>query len=390
MFSNLMEIQMKNSIIIPEKFEKIFMIEASKEGLISHIDIGEDYTEYDEWEKELYSRYHQTRQKVFQMLLLYDEIIFPDFDPTYEYDNLKNKANFFIYSLEDFLQYDPIHEEGHMEFSEYIKPAVLSNIIKELKKYIVIKDENISFKSIASEIYDITLGRSKKISNKIEGILETNKFMFDLQHQQYFKIMDKLHAPSVINKNRFYTDLAQLVISSYERLCWQLEISSNRDAYIINCDYQLSKIGCDDYKKDINLYLDSYKILKYECSKIIGNLPKMNSLKDVFELKEKRKNDIKNLKDVLEQLEYTLKNEGKEQTIIKASNEVKKASNALNKRNELAFVGKWTTLFSVPVSLVEMLCGLPPIGLSLSVIGTGSCIVDEIIKRKNAWCEIVR
>lgn len=381
---------MKNSIIIPEKFEKIFMIEASKEGLISHIDIGENYRECDELERELYSRYHQTRQKVFQMLLLYDEIIFPDFDPTYEYENLQNEGNFSIYSLDDFLQYDPIHEEGHIEFSEHVKPAIIPKITKELKKYIILKDDNVSYKSIASEIYDIALGRSKKINNNVERILEVNKFMFDLQHQQYFKKMDELNAPSVINRNRFYTDLAQLVISSYERLCWQLEISSNRDAYIINCDYQLSKIGCDNYQKDISSYLNSYKILKYECSKIIGNLPKMNSLHDVFEMKEKRKNDIKNLNDVLEQLEYTLKNNGKEQTVIKASNEVKKASDALNKRNDLASVGKWTTLLSVPVSLAEILCGLPPIGLSLSVIGTGTCIVDKIIKRRNGWCEIVR
>lgn len=381
---------MKNSIILPTKFEKIFMAEARKSDLIKHIDIGEDFAEYDAWEDELYSKYHKSRQSLFQMILLYDELIIPSADPTYEYDKLLSNGNFSIYSFDDFVQYDPVHEEGHLQFAEYLKPVIIPVVTKELKKYFLIKDENISYKKIASEIYDISLGIKNKINKNIDNIIELNKFFFDLKNQNYYKVMDELNAPSVINRDRFYTDLYQLIKVSYEQLCWQLDISSKRDAYIINCEYQLSKIGCDDYQKDINTYLESYKILKCECSKIIGNLPKMNDLYDVFELKEKRKNDIKNLREVMHQLEYTLKNEGREQAIINASNDVTKAAKALSKRNELSSVGKWTTLFSVPVGITEILCGLPPIGIALSTVGAGVCITDQIVKNKNSWCEIVR
>lgn len=381
---------MKNSIILPTKFEKILMAEARKSELVKHIDIGENFADYDIWEDELYSKYYKSRQSLFQMILLYDELIIPSADPTYEYDKLLSNGNISIYSFDDFVQYDPIHEEGHLQFAEYLKPAIIPVVTKKLKKYFLIKDKDISYKKIASEIYDISLGIKNKINKHIYNLIEVNKFLFDLKNQHYFEIMDALNAPSVINENRFYTDISQLIINCYEQLCWQLDISSRKDAYIINCEYQLSKIGCDDYQNDINTYLDSYKILKCECSKIIGNLPKMNDLYDVFELKEKRKNDIINLREVLCQLEYTLKNEGKEQTIIRASNDVSKAAKALSKRNELDSVGKWTTLFSVPVGIVELLCGLPPIGLALSAVGTGVCIADKIVKDKNSWCEIVR
>lgn len=381
---------MKNSIILPTKFENIFMIEARKSNLIKHIDIGEDLSRYDGWEEKLYSKYHKARQNVFQMILLYDELIIPAADPTYEYDKLQDKDNFLIYSFDDYCQYDPIHEDGHIEFAEYLKPVIIPVITKELKKYFLIKDKSISYKSIASEIYDITLGLKKEINNNVDFIIEVNKFLYDLQHKDYFKKMNKLNAPSVINEDIFYTKLSQTILRSYTNICWQLDISSRQDAYIINCEYQLSKIGCGEYQKDVSAYLDSYKLLKCECSKIIGSLPKMNNLNDVFELKDKRKNDIKNLKEVLTHLEYVLKNEGKEQAVIKATNDVKKASESLAKRNELTTVGKWTTLFSVPVAIMEILCGIPPIGLVLSTVGTGVCIADDILKKRNGWCEIVR
>lgn len=381
---------MNNSIILPTKFENIFMIEARKSGLIHHIDMGEDFREYDEWEEKLYSKYHASRQKMFQMILLYDNIIISSADPTYEYHRLQSRADFSLYSVEDFFQYDPVHTEGHLEFAKYVKPAIIPHVIKDLKKYFVIKDKGLSYKNIASEIYDISLGIKNKMNKKIDNIINVNKFMFDLQHQDYFEKMRYLNAPSVINENRFYTDLAQTILGAYQQLCWQLEISSKKNAYIINCDYQLSKIGYDNYTKDINAYLESYKILKCECSKIIGSLPRMDNLYEVFELKEKRKNDIKNLREVLCQLEYTLKSEGKEQAIIKASNDVRKAAESLSKRNKLSLVGKWTTLCSVPIGVAELLCGLPPVGLALSAVGAGICITDEVLKKRGSWCEIVR
>lgn len=136
--------------------------------------------------------------------------------------------------------------------------------------------------------------------------------------------------------------------------------------------------------------MEAYKILKCEYANIIGTLPHMSSIEEALSLKEKRKNDIKNLREVICNLEDVLKAEGKEKTTIKAINDIKKASNALSKCEIVNKIGKWTTLFSVPVGVIEMLLSGGLIGLGISVVGTATCIIDEKIKRNNNWCEVLR
>lgn len=381
---------MKNSLIIPGKFEEIFMLEAKKSGLIKHIDVGVDTSEFDNWKEKLFSRYYKSRQSLFQMILLYDDLIIPSADPEYDYSALNKRGNFSIYSFDDYLQYDPIHMESHAEFSHYLKPALIPHLAKELKEYFVYEEPKLRLAQVVSDLYDVILGLKDDLNKEVNEFLEFNKIIFDIRHMQYFRKMDELQAPSVINRNRFFTDITYLIISNYERLCWELEISTNKNAHIMNCEYKLAKIGYENFDTSINTYLESYKILRCELSKLIGTLPKLDSLDEVFELKEQRKSDINNLKEVLNQLEYVLKNEGKERAIIEASHDVQKAAESLSKRNKVASVGKWTTLFSVPISVLEIAKGLPPIGLALSAIGTGVCVADEFFKKKGGWCEVVR
>lgn len=386
------ELIVKNSIIIPRNYERAFIYEAKRDNLIRRIDFGDDFDKNDEYEdlEDAFLKNNRIRQNLFQMILLYDNIIFPDMDPTFDCSTLKSMDDFSIYSFQDLLEFDAIHQEGHVLFADHLKSAITPVITRDIKKYFSMRD-NTPLKDIVSEIYDVTLGIEKRFSNKIEELIELNKFVFDLRHREYFRKMTELRAPSSINEDVFFTVCSGLVLTAYEDLCWQLEISNTNDAYIINCEYQLAKIGCNDREKNISDYLDAYKILKCECSKIMENLPKMNNLREVFELKEKRRHDVKNLREVLANLEYVLRTEGKEQAIEKASRDVTKASKALSIGKMLSPVGKWTTLFSVPIGVAEMLLkGVPPMGLAVSCLGTIDYIANERLKRKNGWCEIVR
>lgn len=380
---------MKNSIILPSEFETIFMIEARKGGYIKHIDIGRDFSQIDSWEEQENAKKYRTKQKLFQMLLLYDELIFPDADPTYEYEKLQEQGGISIYPIDDYLQYNPLLEEGHLEFAEYLKPAIIPVASKIIRSYIRENNSDVTYNDIVSNIYDYALGIEKTMDAEVVKILNVNEELYKMRHHERTEKMLALNAPPAMFKDRFFHDLQEIVKTEYRTLCWELDISTKQGAYIINSKYQLSKIGCEELEKTAASSLAAYKILKCECAKIIGELPRMDNLDDVFELKTRRKKDIKNLKEELENLENIIKTEGKEQAIKKATEDVKKASNALAKRNALETIGKWTTLLSVPIGIVdELFCS--PISHGLSIVATGGLITDEIIKSKNSWCEIVR
>lgn len=384
---------MRNSIILPLNYEKVFMMESRKSGLIKHIEFDEEFdsSNLDAFEDDIYKRKTKVRQNLFQMILLYDELILQDTDPTYDYSKIKDLGNFKIYPFEEFYYFNAINQENNSIYAEYLKPAIINYIKKELKSYFIItNDDKKTYNELISELYDFIFGIKSGLTKETISLLELNEFAYKLRHRKNIHIMKELNAPVELTDRRFWTELVNWFFTFYEHLCWQLKISSEQQSYIVNSEFQLSKIGCDIYEENINTYMDAYKILKCECSQIIGTLPHMDSIEDALSLKEKRKNDIKNLRDVIDNLENTIRNEGREVAIAKATKDVTKASLALSKCESVNKVGKWTTLLSVPVGIAEMLFGGGIGGFGLSVVGTATCLIDEKIKRNNSWCEIVR
>ena len=365
------------------------MMEARKSGLIKYVEFDADSYALDKYEDEICKNHYKIRRNLFQMLLLFDELIIEFSDPRYDYHKIKEMGNFTIYPFDDFWYYNPLGEEENSLYAKYLKPAILPIIVRKIKHDIVHRGR-ISYKRIASELYDVVLGISKNLSSKVDEILHLNKKLWDLSHSNRIRKFEEIKAPQFMTKTWFYTYLMELIRSEYERLCWQLKISAEQDAYIINSEYKLSHIGCDIYEKNISTYMESYRILKCECAKLIGTLPHIESIEEAISLKEKRGHDIKNLREVLDNLENVLKNDGKESAIIKAANDVKKASSALSKRNRINKVGEWTTLFSIPVAVMEMLLGGGVLGGILTAVGTGVYIIDKKVERDNNWCEIVR
>ena len=145
---------MKSSIILPEKYEKIFMLEAQKVGLVKPIDFelyypgqGMDNCDDFEYLMKNYSKCHNARQQLFQMMLLYDDLVIPVSDPTYDYNELNNIGGCSLYSLDNFANFDPIHEEGHEQFAEYLKPVLLPSVKRYIRKYINMKTDDISYTS---------------------------------------------------------------------------------------------------------------------------------------------------------------------------------------------------------------------------------------------------
>lgn len=385
---------MRNSIIIPAKFDDIFRMEAKKSGLIKlneekereYMESAPSMINLESRLEKKYARWYKTRQKLFQMILLYDEIIIPTAAPQYYYDELENAGNFTIYSLEDFFHYRPMLEEEHIFYAKYLKPAILPVLKKEYKELFPILEKGVSLNSILSNLYDCVLGITSEMNLSTVLSIEGNKEAFKTASNHR---LDSYFTNGIKDKE-FYIELFLSIIPMYEELCWELDISLKNNSYIINSKYELSKIGCDIYSKDIKTQHKAYEIIKLECSKTIGNLPHMNNLTDVLTLKEKRKTDIKNLREVLNNLETVIKEQGTEKAVIKAANDVQKAAKSLSKGNTLADVGKWLTLISVPVTVAEILYNLPPTSSLITVCGAGVCLNEQFNKNKGGWCEVVR
>lgn len=384
---------MKNSIILPLNYEKVFMMEARRSGLIKHKEIpnAPDLSAFDYYEDEVYKRYYKVKQNLFQMIVLYDELIIQDSDPTFEYNEIENIGNFKIYPFDDFYYFDAKQQENNALYAEYLKPAILKLLKKDLKSYFPISNNRkVSYNKMISELYDFIFEIHDSISKNTMELLELNEIAYKLRNRKNINIMKNLNAPNILIEGRFVADIISWVRLYYDQLCWQLKISSEQDAYIVNSEFQLSKIGCNIYEENINTYMEAYQILKCECANIIGTLPHICSIEEAISLKEKRKNDIKNLREVISNLENVLRTEGREKAILEATKDVRKASSALSKCEKVNKIGKWTTLLSVPMGIAEMLLGGGIGGFGLSVIGTATCLIDEKIKKNNSWCEIVR
>ncbi len=384
---------MRNSIILPLNYEKVFMMEARRSGLIRHKEIpnAPDFSAFDHCEDEVYKRHYKVKQNLFQMILLYDELIIQESDPTYDYYEIEKLGNFKIYPFEDFYYFDAKQQENNVLYAEYLKPAILKALKNNLKSYFPIcNNEKVSYNKMISELYDFIFEIHDNISKNTMELLELNEIAFKLRNIKNINIMKNLDAPNTLTEGRFAVDIISWFRLYYDQLCWQLKISSEQDAYIVNSEFQLSKIGCNIYEENINTCMDAYQILKCECSNIIGTLPHICSIEEAISLKETRKQEIKTLREVISNLENVLRTEGREKAILEAAKDVRKASSALSKCEKVNKIGKWTTLLSVPMGIAERLIFKGIGGFGLSVIGTATCLIDEKIKRDNSWCEIVR
>ena len=187
-----------------------------------------------------------------------------------------------------------------------------------------------------------------------------------------------------------YDELFSEVAYEYEYLNMLLDYANIRNANIVNCDFQLAKIGCGN--ADVSNMIKNYTNIRIECKKVIGELPHLTSLQDVITLKEKRGSDITRLRRVLGEFEETIRSAGKEQAMRKIQHDIELATRDLNRNiPRLTKVGNWTTMLSVPITVAEgLLHSLPVAGLPTGVIGAASLIGSKIMEKNSRWVQIVR
>ena len=391
---------MRQSIILSNNYEQLFIHEAQKSGLIetlpNYADVFYDDEELREADRiynvQLDSQ-HEKIQNLFRIILLFDEIILPHAPDWYDYDRLENNTQFKIFSFDDFYQDNPLKGEDGKQYAECLKPAILPVAENNLRNYLKVVPTSIKYSDLISAIYDSTMLGKDFPNIEYVKTLQINKRYFDRRNASNLKYAEFMNLPTILRKERrFFTDIAGLVISMFDELSWQLQISSDNDSAIMNCEYQLASIGYNPSNEEITSAMDAYQILRVECGKAIGTLPEAKNIQDVIHLKEKRHHDIHNLRQELSRLEDEIRNNGSGKAIDKAALDISRASKALSKGNTVEKVGKWATRFLLPLSVSSLFLQNPIITFGSGIVtalGQSSALIGDYLSKKNNWFELL-
>ncbi len=165
---------MRQSIILSNEYEQLFLHEAQKSGLIELIPSYADELYDLEELKEANLLYNarldsqvEKKKNLLRIILLFDEIILPQAPGEYDYQRLKNEKGFKIIPFEDFYYDNPIQKEGHNQYAQYLKAAILPVAEKDLRSYFRIVPTNIEYSEFISDLYDtVLLKKSFRINMK--------------------------------------------------------------------------------------------------------------------------------------------------------------------------------------------------------------------------------
>lgn len=373
---------MRDSIILPESYQNILIYEGMKSKKIQCVYSGftsEELTQINKIHEDMYIRFESQRQRFYQTILLYDNIIIPAADPTFNYSYYEDKG-FLFRDMDDFLSYNPIKEEDNSYSAEYLKGAIVCEIQKIIRRSISAYFPNINIKQFASELYDITTGIGQ-MSSENENIFD--KYLHLLYENRPYGLKE-------MSRETYITSFKIEIENLYNDLCWKLDLSADEDAYLVNSGYDLAKLGI--IKEPT---LKAYNILKVAYEQIIDELPGFNSLEEVLKIKKERKSELKNLREVISNLEDILNSEKDsvdERALESAKTKIKTAKDYLNYNlPNIKSVGEIITLIGVPISTIEFLqsSSKVPIGLTLTYTGASMVLAGKKIE-KNKWCEIIR
>jgi len=393
---------MRTAIVLPSKYEAQLIHESKKCGLTKEIDIEPPYPmtkkEYRKLEKTGFNLSKKNKRELFQMILLYDEIIVPGIDPTYNYDDLIETQLFSITSIDEYLSYASnvnLYENCDVN-SQYLKPALLPVVYDEIASYYNSSVKEISKSDFVENIYNAYFTKKTNGNTMFSSGMEK---AFDLSASEYRERQENRLASRTISKeikdalrknNTLWSFLSTCISYNYEKLNMLLDYANERNAVIMNCEYSLDKIGCYDY--DSSSLISNYATIKAECKDIIGKLPEVTTLHELIDLKESKRNAIYRLRSVLNEFEDTLRNSGKESAIKKIKHDTELAVKDLNQGvARLETVSEWTLILAISCNIAEIIIsGFPSLSLPIDIIGATALIKSKYMKKKNSWVNIIR
>jgi hypothetical protein len=347
--------------------------------------IESDYISFrDRWFYDEQLKFNRKKKQTLELLLLFEKTYLMGADSDVDFSKPINDGLVEIISTTDdkAFKYFSENTDEIKERAKLLKPVILSNpALKyddDIRNYL--KSKGISSNKLLSELFNLRFEQefhAETLDIFCQYFIEKNK-----NHDSKFNISP----PEIvmIHSNRVGNFAGQLM--------HYLDNSSSREIPIILDEFKLAGIKPINKKlADVNSDIyNAFQIIVLQMENLIGTFPKVDTIYDVLSIKEKKRNELKNLREILQEVEQAFKL-NKKYAFWKSKKLIEKASKDLRHGLSYSKVSKWTTYLSVPVGSIETALAIPPIaGFTIGLLGSGSTFLSNKIVKNNNWINICR
>lgn len=393
--------QQWSNILLYDVYEDAFFGKAIEEGFAKIYQFQDDELDtarVADWNYEHIYKYNHFKSAVLQMFLLYDKAILLASDPSYDVDKLTSTGLVDVIPFDSSTLIVADWNSAEREYAMYLKPYLIDSILKKelsAKKRKKLKKYGLTPREFVHTLYDVSFLPDRALL-KDKAYKQAAAFIKDDIHLAYERKKDMWNEAGV--DKEFAMNLSEVwwrlgIIHPVEMFMALIERSILNNAVLMQSKFKLDNANLSKMTEIITTTKsigDSYQILRLSFEKMVGQLPKLNSLTEVLRLKEKRHRDITRLRSVLSEIEQSLR-EGRTAAIHKAENEISKAAKDLSWGNTVDKVSKWTMYLSLPVGIIELYLAMPPVtGISFTSLGIASTLTAGVVKAKNQWIQVLR
>lgn len=397
---------MKNKILLNQNDTVFFLTNFLEKN--KKFPLGESYNLWNEEQKRQYVkrmcggvRTEQQNQKLYQMLLLHDEIIFPygildnvDLAAISKYfkstvlDSLDVVKE---YNLNYYQNVEMTRKEDEL-FVEYMKPAIMDVLVIDLCPKYYIKKGILSNEEFISYMIDCAFEKDKNfehINNTVYSNLKENVELFVAKaYKPYY--VDAPRNPTE-KLDCYLREFYQDIFDVFYRALWEVKQSNDNDCLLYNSYYEVNYLGVQKRSYNVTTEEEIYKNIRININDKIRQLPKMMSFDELLRIKDKHKKDIKRLRQVIDEFEQRILLEGNTNIIQHIDQDIEKAIKELNKSEIVSKVSSMATYASLPISIAETVLSIfPVIGLTTGVVGVATTATTSYFKKQNNWINIVR
>lgn len=317
------------------------------------------------------------RPRIRELLLLYDKVIFDA-----GYDDQRHELISKLRERNEFEIYTSSTEE-RMPLAE-IKPYVVPWLKSSMPWF---------FDVINKQKSKLRDAGYKKRSLKIFGRNTLPSLLYDLAHKtgagsnmvtrpRIIKTLTGHDADSIVwfmaetdiqHKTKEISDIIRIA-------------SSNNASIATPSDPQFDQIGLESVKSS----LKSYAVLRIELSSVLGELPRMNSLRDAIDIRRNETNALMDLRGHVKDLTNFIVS-GTDVSMSKAAAEkASQVASVLSTSRKSTTISKWSTYVGVPISVAELIVGIPVGGIAIGIAGAMGQFWSQHIEDKSRWTTLVR
>lgn len=346
--------------------------------------------------------YDRRKRIGLELMLLYDHIVLLGHYPEVDYSPLLSTGSVTVDPNRDFDAFQATIggiDKSLRNIALDFKPVLVQVLAREFQKEHRLMVQAIGYPAsrVVSELYDFlfTLNRDQE---KIDALGEECKFPAleafltkleaNSQSQKKGRTFQRLHYFSQALKPFRKVGDHILTLSHCLAYC-----NEKYDSVLIIDDPIPQKVLADLVTIPSSAVLErsrAFAVLKMALSEVVGQFPKIDSINDVFELKESKSHELAGLRNALDLVGEAMRS-GRNDALKIAVSNVKDASNSLNRGLRLSTVANWATYLSVPTLVVESLTGWPPVlGATLSIVGTGATHRSSSLVKNNNWITLAR